>query len=617
MRLTRLLLVACAALAAAPLHAGNFLADWRENINAEADINRLGEYYLQLELEQWPTDGIAYGLHGKDGDPTFYDDRLPDPTVATAGAFDAARETLLRRLGKIDASALGRSDQIDLRILNNRVKLDLFRAQTLRLQESPSTWSQTLSYGLSGLVGRDYAPLDQRLLSLGRRCAGTANYLAGVRAILTQQSIQPPAVDKSTALAQFRGFEREGGLFDKVLPAQLAASKLASEQQAGISADCKNARRAIHEFADWFEKDVLPRADGEWRTGKAVYDEQYALQLDYPLSPDDLLAQAEARLDRESKKLVATARAIHDEFLAAEIAAGSIAPQAELGDQQVVKNAFDKMAEDRPTVDSLVEDSYALADSIVGFVREHQLMDLPPASKLRIEAVPPQLSGTAVAFIYTAPPFEPDLESVWFWDLDLLRTSPDFLKEYNRPMLALVYIHEGVPGHFVQLEYSNRAQRVIPRVFWNGAMVEGWASYITTQLVEQGFTVYPGNPIGYQIQQLADSKVVLRSVINAIIDLRLNRSDWSEEEALALMLERGYQQEGEARGKIQRAQTGAVQLSSYFAGQLAIEQILAEYRELRGDGFSYKEFNEKLVSAGSPPFFAIREFMLQPPPGEQ
>jgi hypothetical protein len=52
-------------------------------------------------------------------------------------------------------------------------------------------------------------------------------------------------------------------------------------------------------------------------------------------------------------------------------------------------------------------------------------------------------------------------------------------------------------------------------------------------------------------------------------------------------------------------------LATYFAGHLAIEKILAEYKELKGDSFSWKDFNERLVGAGSPPFFATREYMLQ------
>jgi len=163
----------------------------------------------------------------------------------------------------------------------------------------------------------------------------------------------------------------------------------------------------------------------------------------------------------------------------------------------------------------------------------------------------------------------------------------------------------------VQLEYSNKFERIAPKVFGNGPMIEGWAPYIATQLVEEGFTIYPGQPFGYELQQMVDRKLVLRSIINAIIDIRLHTTDWPEEEAVKMMIERGFQEQGEAQGKISRAKMSSVQLTSYFAGHHAILGILEEYKKARGDEFSYKEFNERLVGAGSPPFFAIREFMLK------
>ncbi len=83
------------------------------------------------------------------------------------------------------------------------------------------------------------------------------------------------------------------------------------------------------------------------------------------------------------------------------------------------------------------------------------------------------------------------------------------------------------------------------------------------------------------------------------------------------MTERGFQEQSEAQGKLVRAKVSSVQLSSYFAGHFAIEEILAEYRERMGDAFSYKDFNERLVGAGSPPFFAIREFMLGEVPAQK
>jgi uncharacterized protein (DUF885 family) len=332
--------------------------------------------------------------------------------------------------------------------------------------------------------------------------------------------------------------------------------------------------------------------------------------MDYPLSSSELLVEAEKALAKTSTQLVGIARSIHDGYLADQITAGVVKPAGELEDGDVVRDVMAELSKDHSTSETLIEDSYALADAIVGFVEEKNLLDLPPTSKLRIEDIPPHLQGYAVAQITTAPPFEPELESVWFWDLEMLSGADDFLKEYNRPALALVYIHEGVPGHFVQLEYSNKFERIVPKVYGNNPMIEGWASYIATQLVEEGFTIYPDDPYGYELQQMTDRKLVLRSIINAIIDIRLHNSDWAEEDAVKMMVEQGFQEQGEADGKLGRAKMGYVQLTSYFAGHHAILEILEEYKKAKGDAFSYKDFNERLVGAGSPPFFAIREFML-------
>lgn len=596
------------ALGAAAVFADS--GDWAERLKTETDIDRLGRLYLELLLEEDPTGAAQIGIHGKGDDDYYHDRRMPDPSAEARTQFSAQRAALQEKLAAINPDELSRPEQIDLHILTKRVAYDRMVAEELKSPENPMSWTGSLGSAFSGLVLRDYAPLDDRLVSFGARCEQTPAYLAGARETLGVDSVRPSEMRKTIALSNLKGMTREGTLFDRTLPELLSSSGLDDAQAKAIRANCERAVASINEFAAWFEETVVPRENGEWRLGKKLYDRKYELQLDYPLSPDELLARAERWLEVKSGELVSVGRQIHDEYLAAELEAGTVQPAAGLDDQQVVRDIFTKLSEDRSTVDTLIEDSYALADSIIGFVEEQDLMDLPPASKLRIESIPPHLSGVAVAMIATAPPFEPELESVWFWDLPLLSGSEDFLKEYNRPALAVVYIHEGVPGHFVQLEYSNRAERLIPKVFWNGAMVEGWAAYITTQMVDQGYTVYPDEPWGHEIQQMVDDKMVLRSIINAIIDIRFHRTDYSEDEALKLMTVRGFQEQSEAQGKLVRAKVSSVQLASYFAGHSAIEEILAEYRERMGPAFSYKDFNERLVGAGSPPFFAIREFML-------
>jgi len=603
-------IIVCHFFQAPTAHADIDIDAWIESIQAESDINALARQYLDFKIRIDPPSGGELGIHGTPENPHAFDDHLGDVSAAGWDARYRADMAFRDRLAAIDAEQLSRADQIDLRILMNDVGYSLLRLTRLELMTNPLTYVSGLGNAFSGLVLRDYAPVDQRLRSFGSRCAETGDYLQHARAALLPASVQPTGVQKQSAVGRLKGTAGDGGLFRKVLPEMIQASTLDKTEADKIRAQCSDAVKHIEAFTTWFEKNIVPRPDGEWRLGRELYEQAYALYMDYPLTPDQLLVQAEAALARTSGELVDLARSIHDGYLAEAISAGKVEVAAELDDGQVVRDVFAELSKDRSTSDTLIADSYALADAIVGFVEEKNLLDLPPTSKLRIEDVPPHLQGYAVAQITTAPPFEPELESVWFWDLELLSTADDFLKEYNRPALALVYIHEGVPGHFVQLEYSNKFDRIVPKVFGNGPMIEGWASYIATQLVAEGFTIYPDKPYGYELQQMTDRKLVLRSIINAIIDIRLHTSDWPEDEAVKMMLEPGFQEQGEAQGKLNRAKMGYVQLTSYFAGHHAILGILEEYKQKKGDEFSYKEFNERLVGAGSPPFFAIREFML-------
>jgi uncharacterized protein (DUF885 family) len=594
-----------------PSVAGDFtLEAWRAKVSAEQDIDRLAKLYVDYRLEANPTFGLQIGIHGKDGFPRYFDSRLPDVSTTAWAEWYETHLFLRTRLAEIDPARLTGADRVDHHILANQVEQQLLQVTELGATTNPLTYVGTLGAAFTGLILRDYAPLEQRLESFGDRCAATPRFLSQARLALLPPYVRPTGPEKQLALARLRGMVRKGGLFDKSLPELLDKGSVAPVRSQAIASACEGAAAAVTEFADWMERTLGPRPDGDWRLGRALYERKYRLEMDYPLGPDELLAKANAELDRIHGEVVTVARRIHDRYLADAIEAGRAKPAGQLRDEEVVAGIFSRLADDRSTAASLIADSHALADTIVGFVRQKKLLDLPPTSKLRIEDIPPHLRGFAVAQILTAPPFEPGLESVWFWDLALLQTSDSYLKEYNRPALALVYIHEGVPGHFVQQEYSNRFQRIAPKVFWNGPMVEGWATYIATQLVDEGFTIYPDHPLGRELQQLVDDKLVLRSIINAIIDIRLHTSDWPEQEALDLMIRKGFQEEGEAQGKLSRAKLSSVQLTTYFAGHQAILNLLEESRRREGHAFDLKAFNERLVGAGSPPFFALRDYML-------
>src|SRR5690606_18720386 len=95
-------------------------------------------------------------------------------------------------------------------------------------------------------------------------------------------------------------------------------------------------------------------------------------------------------------------------------------------------------------------------------------------------------------------------------------------------------------------------------IFYSGSFVEGYASYAEQLMVEYG---YGGAEV--KMQQL---KMLARAILNAILDQKIHAGTMTEEEAMRLMLDEGFQEDGEAAGKWRRACLTSAQLSTYFVG---------------------------------------------------
>jgi uncharacterized protein (DUF885 family) len=157
-------------------------------------------------------------------------------------------------------------------------------------------------------------------------------------------------------------------------------------------------------------------------------------------------------------------------------------------------------------------------------------------------------------------------------------------------MVRNLTVHEAMPGHFLQLAHSRRYRgstraRALGR---SGPFVEGWAVYAEEVMTDHGFG---GLPV--KVQQL---KMQLRMTINALLDQLVHCEGLSEVDAMALMLDRGYQEEGEAAGKWRRALLSSTQLSTYFVGYAEVSALA----KLRPHGSSLHQWHDAMLAQGSP-----------------
>ena len=89
-----------------------------------------------------------------------------------------------------------------------------------------------------------------------------------------------------------------------------------------------------------------------------------------------------------------------------------------------------------------------------------------------------------------------------------------------------------MPGHYLQLAWSNRCDSLPRAVFGSGVFAEGWAVYVTQVMIDAGYGA--DDPA----LRLNHWKYFLRAVTNTLMDIRIHTGAMTEDEAMAMMVER-------------------------------------------------------------------------------
>jgi len=280
--------------------------------------------------------------------------------------------------------------------------------------------------------------------------------------------------------------------------------------------------------------------------------------------------------------------------------------RADMSRLMLVKRVLDKLAEQRPNNDTIVPKAEETLKATTDFVRKHNIVTVPD-DPVKIIVMPEYSRGSAVAYCDAAGALEKNGATFYAISPTPSDWKPErvesFFKEYNDYMLEDLTIHEAMPGHYLQLAHANRfkAPTLIRALYSSGTFVEGWAVYSEAVMAEKN---YGGAEV--KMQQL---KMKLRVIINAIIDQKIHTAGMTEKEAVAFMMNEGFQEEGEAAGKWRRANLSSTQLSTYYVGSLEVADIRRDYEKKMGAKFDMKKAHDLMLSFGSPAPKYVRESM--------
>jgi len=514
-----------------------------------------------------PTEARWLGLHQ-------YDGLVGDHSRAGLAQRLTRLDEQVTTLEAIAAEELSADERFDRDLLLAQLRLEIFQLSELRDRaRNPIVWSDDID--LSGYLMRSYAPIDQRARALKQQAALIPTVLANATDAL-DTNLARPVVE--TAIDVFKGassFIRED------LPAALAEAG----STVSVDAEISEALVAIDQFVAVLERRLASATDN-FAIGADLLRKLVSHGELVDIDLGELLRIGEADLERNLELARITAMRIDPELS--------------------VEQVFKAQGQDHPSAAQLVGEVSGMLESLRQFLIDHAIVTVPSESRCLVEETPSFLRW-AFAMMDTAGPYEDEsVESFYFvtppeadWDED---RREEWLSNFDRNALPGLSIHEAYPGHFIHFLHLRNVTSPVRRMALSYSFVEGWAHYVEEMMLDEGF----GN--GEPRFRLAQLKEALLRNCRLIASIKMHAYGMSLDEATEVLKTKAFLEEAPARAEAVRGTFDPGYLN-YTLGKLMMRKLRADVQEQEDDRFSLRDFHDRVLALGAPPFALARRVL--------
>jgi uncharacterized protein (DUF885 family) len=569
---------------------------------------KLVEAFLDESLTLSPAAASQAGYHKHVDKKTgktieldaLLDDVGPESIVAQRQFYARSRE---RFRTQTPLNSLGPQDAADWQLIDDQIGLGLLELDHIQsFRHNATNYVELVGGALFQPLTDEYAPKEVRLKHILSRISQIPRFLDQAK----KQLLDSDPIFVKVALE-----ENEGniGLIQDAIAADIPAG---SALRAEYDKVAPPAIEALKNFSLWLQNDLAKRPNPRsWRLGKEFYPEKFRLVMETPVTPEQVLADAEKELKSVRAEMLEIALPLHQKMYADHGDHASLSQDER--ENTVISEVLQKISADHPERDQLMDTVKSDLAGIRQFIIDHKIVSLQARDNLKVIPTPPFLRGIySVAGFHSAPPLDPTAEAQ-YWVTPIDPKMPDDkaeskLREYNNWVLQWLTIHEALPGHYVQAEHANDVTPVTRRLtrglFSNGAYVEGWAEYVAQVMMRSG---YANNDPRYRLSYL---KVWLRALANAVLDVRMHTMNMTDAEAMDLMMHYTFQTQAEADGKLQRAKLSSVQLPTYYVGTREWWRLRNKYEAAKGKDFNLTEFHDRALDEGALPLPLLEKILL-------
>ena len=538
------------------------------------------EYYFKFN----PTQGTAAGFHQ-------YDNQLEDYSRASIDKQIATLKDFQKLVGKVDLQQLTAEQRVDQWLVLNDINARLLTLENIRpWEKNPDQYSSNITNSIFVIMARTFAPPAQRLQSVIAR----EKLVPAVFQAARQNLKNPPPIYVDVALEQIPGII---SFFQKDVP---EAFKDVKDQAllAQFHASNQKVMDELKSYQEWLQKDLKPRAHGDFRIGaenyrrKLLYDEDVDIPLDRLLE----IGMANLRLNQQAFKDTA----------------------AKIDPNKTAQQILEELEKDHPAPDKLLQTFRDTLGGLKDFLAQHRIARLPSEVLPIVQETPPFQRALTIASMDTPGPFEKVAKEAFF-NVTLPEPSwtPQQVQEhmagFNRGTIISTAVHEVYPGHYTQFLWVPYAPSKVRKLLGCSSNAEGWAHYGEQMMLDEGYGRTPGVDMEHdtaflklRLGQLQDA--LLRNA-RFIVGIEMHTGKMTFDQGVEFFQKEGYQSHMNGLRETKRGTSDATYLY-YTLGKLEILKLRDDYKKKMGDKYSLEQFHNEFLQQGFPPIKLIRGLMI-------
>jgi len=525
-----------------------------EILSADKRFGALVETYYNSWFRYHPEAAVEVGVPG-------YAHLLAPVGEEARGALISLNDSMRTGLEELARDDLSADVALDYDLLSGAVELE----NQFLIDIEPSRVDPAHYLPVNAIYQLTIRDVEGFADALRRRLEAIPQSLAAARTWVAERGAAVPALWASSAIRTARA----GVGFLQSLPAHPKIVEAGGIE--GLETLLHKAARALQEYSDFIDVELLPKAKGEFACGERYFTSLLRWRHGLDVVPEALRAFGEALAARTGDELRAACR--------------------ELAGTEELAVVLEKVRAEHPAADELLSVYRREMEAARAFVVKHGLATVPQRESLEVVETPVFLRHQIPFAAYCEPvPNDPAQRGYYYVTPPADAAE---LAEHDTAGLMHTCVHEAWPGHHMQFVTANRnpVARTLPRLLNASAtLYEGWALYSEQLMHEQGFLNRPEQ----RVLLLRDR---LWRALRVVIDVDIHTRGVSAESAAERLVTQLGFAPTQAMAEITWYSRAPTVPLGYATGWALINELRASAQ--KRSGFALREFHDRLLSQGS------------------